>query len=91
VYLIRAGPRVADNESAVALGVWSGKAGPDRTTPVINHQSNIAQVERHEELLQHAGVLTRLEAVARARRAESKSWVVCSPLLCSGTGATSVG
>jgi hypothetical protein len=36
-------------------------------------------------------VLTRLEAVARARRAETKSWVVRSPLLCSGTGATSVG
>ena len=61
---------------ALSPRVPSGKAESDRPTPVLNHQSDFTQVERQDEPLKHSGMLSRLEVVARTRRAKAKSRVV---------------
>src|SRR5262245_55819744 len=70
------GPRVADEQGAYPLGMPPGNAEPDRPAPVLNHQSDVVEVQCHQELLEHGGVLPRLETVSRSGRAEAKAGVV---------------
>src|SRR5262245_22422407 len=75
-FLRRPGPGIADEQSTDPTGVTPSDTQSNRASPILYHQTNVAEVERPDKFLDHSGMFARLEAIAGSRNAQTKTGVV---------------